>query len=167
MSTSMIVRTFPRFNIPIHDCRVHEELLQDIYRVNLKHTKSSSIKIDLGNNLPTYLVTIPRSKNVERMVANDQKYHWVNALLSSLSDEQPLEKTMEQLLVFIGSRPAYKDAFLNAMKDLGLSLNPKLDKETTFAIQSASNLNFVQMRELRRNLKVAIGTNIFAAEYKI
>ena len=44
---------------------------------------------------------------------------------------------------------------------------PRLDEATSFAIQSSSNINYIQMRELHRNLKVALGDLIFAPEYRI
>ena len=44
---------------------------------------------------------------------------------------------------------------------------PRLDEATTFAIQSSSNMNYKQMQELLRNLKVVLGNPIFAPDYCI
>ena len=44
---------------------------------------------------------------------------------------------------------------------------PHLDEATSFAIQSLPNMNYKQMRELCRNLKVVLRNPIFAPEYRI
>ena len=50
---------------------------------------------------------------------------------------------------------------------MGLTMIQRLDESTSFAIQSFSNMNYKQMQELRRNLKLVLGNPIFALEYRI
>ena len=67
----------------------------------------------------------------------------------------------------IGSLEKYRDVFAEVGEELGLTMIPRLDEEALFAIQSSLNMNYKQMRELRRNLKVFLGNPIFAPEYSI
>ena len=67
----------------------------------------------------------------------------------------------------IRSLEQYRDVFSEVGEELGLTMIPRLDEATSFAIQSSSNMNYKQMRELRWNLKVLLGNSIFAPEYCI
>ena len=67
----------------------------------------------------------------------------------------------------IGSLKQYRDVFSEVGEELGLTMIPCLDEATSFAMQSSSNMNYKQMQELRRNLKVFLGNPIFAPEYCI
>ena len=67
----------------------------------------------------------------------------------------------------IGSLEQYIDVFAEVGEELVLTMIPCLDEATPFSIQSLSNIDYKQMRELRRNLKVGLGNPIFAPEYRI
>jgi hypothetical protein len=171
-SPETITTQFPVLNlysIPIDDSRVQSNILKELYRLNKKVTKSSTMIMDLGNNIHTSLVMIPRSKNLDRLGRNDRKHGWLVNILDALSDgeEDGRQELVRNLLIYIGSRVEYRDCFYDATEELGVSIYPTIDAATTFAIQSSSNINYRQMRELRRNLKVALGHTIFSPEQKI
>ena len=67
----------------------------------------------------------------------------------------------------IGSLEQYIDVFAEVGEELVLTIIPRLDEATPFAIQISSSMNYKQMRELRRNLKVVLGNPIFAPKYRI
>ena len=71
------------------------------------------------------------------------------------------------LLRYIGSTDEYKLVFKKAAKSFGLSKLPKLDGIMTFAIQTSCCLNQTQIRELKRNLILTIGTPLFSFEIKM
>ena len=67
----------------------------------------------------------------------------------------------------IGSLEQYRDLSAEVGEELGLTMIPLLYEATLFAIQSSLNMNYKQMWELLRNLKVVLGNPIFAPDYCI
>ena len=164
--------TFPtmiKYGLPLGDPRVHRSLLRDLHRMNYKTTKKRTMYVNFGNNMDTALVTIPLSKDLERIKRNDRVHHWFPDLVDAISggDEDDRVETVTMLLVFIGEMDQYRESFLSAVEELGLSYIPKIGPSTTFAIQSSSNLNFTQMRELSKHLRTVLGSSRSSPEQKV
>ena len=87
--------------------------------------------------------------------------------MDALDEKTSRVKSATNLLMHIGSLEQYRDVFSEVGEELVLTMIPRLDEATLFAIQSSLNMNYKQMRELRRNLKVVLGNPIFAPAYRI
>ena len=110
---------------------------------------------------------VPKSSSLYRMRRNDKRFGWLENILDALDEKTSKVESATNLLMHIGSLEQYRYVFSEVGEELGLTIIPRLDEATSFAIQSSSNMNYKQMRELLRNLKVVLGNPIFAPEYRI
>jgi hypothetical protein len=157
-----------RYNIPIDDPFVHESVLRELFKVNKLRTGKTTMYVNLGDNKQTAMVCIPRSKNLDRIQRNARLFGgWFELLLDALSDDGDRQEAFTNLVQFLGGQAQYNEGFTEAIENLGICTIPTLDEATTFAIQSSSNINYNQWRELRRNLKVVLGVQLFSGEHKI
>ena len=87
--------------------------------------------------------------------------------MDALDEKTSRVESVTNLLMHIGSLEQHRYVFAEGGDELGLTMIPRLDEATPFAIQSSLNMNYKQMQELRRNLKLVLGNPIFAPEYRI
>ena len=87
--------------------------------------------------------------------------------MDSLDEKTSRVESATNLLMHIGRLKQYRDVFAEVGEELVLTMILRLDEATSFAIQSLLNMNYKQIRELRRNLKVVLRNPIFAPEYCI
>ena len=110
---------------------------------------------------------VPKSSILYRMRRNDKIFGWLDNILDALDEKTSRVELATNLWMHIRSLEQYRDMFTEVGEKLGLTMIPRLYEATSFAIQSSSNVNYKQIRELRRNLKVVLGNPIFAPEYRI
>ena len=110
---------------------------------------------------------VPKSSSLYRMRRNDKKFGWLDNILDALDEKTSRVDLAINLLMHIRSLEQYRDVFAEVGEELGLTMIPCFDEATSFSIQSSLNMNYKQMRELRRNLKVVLRNSIFAPEYRI
>ena len=108
-----------------------------------------------------------KSSSLYRMRKNDKIFGWLDNILNALDEKTSRVESATNLLMHIGSLEQYRYLFIEVGEELGLTIIPRLDEAMSFAIQSLLNMNYKQMRELLRNLKVVLRNPIFAPEYCI
>ena len=123
--------------------------------------------LTLEDNKRRGFIMVTKSSSLYRMQRNDKRFGWLENILDALDEKTSWIELATNLLMHIGSLEQYRDVFAEVGEELGLTMIPRLDKATSFAIQSLSNINYKQMRYLRRNFKVVLGNPIFAPEYYI
>ena len=87
--------------------------------------------------------------------------------MDALDEKTSRVESATNLLMHIGRLKQYRDVFAEVGEELVLTMILRLDEATSSAIQSLLNMNYKQMRELRRNFKVVLGNPIFAPAYRI
>ena len=163
-------KSFPvlkRFGIPIDDARFHENIFRELFQISQICLQKSAIYLTLEDNKRRGFIMVPKSSSLYRIRRNDKRFGWLDNILDALDEKTSRVESATNLLMRIGSLEQYRDVFAEVGEELGLAMIPRLDEAMSFAIQSLSNMNYKQMRELRRNLKVVLGNPIFAPEYRI
>jgi hypothetical protein len=159
--------TLSCYGIPFHDPRVRGNLLQELYTYNQEETGSSTMRFVFQNHATAALVMIPQSSQLESMKKKNRRHNYVSEIMNSLDkDGTRPEETRKDFLTMLARSDDCREHFRNVAHSEGLSLIERLDEETSFAIQSDSNLNYTQMRSLCRNLLAAVGNPIFSGEQK-
>ena len=110
---------------------------------------------------------VPKSSSLYWMRRNNKIFGWQDNILDALDEKMSQFESATNLLMHIGTLEQYRYVFVEVGEEMGLTMIPRLDEATSFAIQSSSNMNYKQMRELRQNSKVVLGNPIFAPEYRI
>jgi hypothetical protein len=88
-------------------------------------------------------------------------------VLTALGGLGAEKETLVDLLTHIGRKEEYSDVWKEAVRLNGHNLVPRLGAMTTFAVQSACNMNQMQMKSLCRCLCAETGSSIFSTEMKI
>jgi hypothetical protein len=161
-----VVPTLKAYGISLVDRRVHENLLRDLYVLNRKHSKSSTLYCKIRNDFTSSFVHVPSSKGFVRMKKNAKKTRWIPDVLTALGGPGNEHESLLDLLTYIGQNEDYKATWEEAVRSNGLVL-PRLDGVATRAIQSMCNMNKSQMKQLRSCLKTELGSSVFSTEYRI
>jgi hypothetical protein len=88
-------------------------------------------------------------------------------VLTALGGLGAEKETLVDLLTHIGRKEEYSDVWKEAVRLNGHNLVPRLGAMATFAVQSACNMNQMQMKSLCRCLCAETGSSIFSTEMKI
>jgi hypothetical protein len=112
-----------------------------------KHDKTTTLYCNVGDNKLSSFVFIPSSKDFRRLKVNENLTKWFAHVLTALGGLGTEKEMLEDLLMYIGHKEEYRDAWKEALRLNGHSLVPRLGATATFAVQSACNMNQMQMRE--------------------
>jgi hypothetical protein len=140
------------YQIPFCDPWVRGNLLIELYNYNLKETGSSTMHFSHGNDVRAALVMILQCSHLDSMKTNDTRHNFVSEILENLSKEgsRP-EATCKDFLTMLARSDDCREQFREVAHSEGLSPIERLDEETSFAIQSDSNLSNTQFQALRQN----------------
>jgi hypothetical protein len=161
-----VLPTLKAYGVSLDDRRVHENLLRDLYFVNKKHAKSSTLYCKIRPDFTSCFVHVPSSKGFVRMKKNAKKTKWFPDMLMALGGLGNEHESLLDLLTYIGQNEDYKATWEEAVRSNGLIV-PTLDGVATRAIQSMCNMNKSQMKQLRSCLKSELGSSVFCTEYKV
>jgi hypothetical protein len=75
--------------------------------------------------------------------------------------------TARDLFIHVSRMEEYKEAIEEGLRHSGLQTFPSFDAVATFAMQSAANMNELQLRTLRRCCKAECGDYLFSSPYSI
>ena len=156
-----------RFGIPIDDARVHENIFEELFQISQICLQTSTMYLTLEDNKRRGFIMVPKPLSLYRMRRNEKRFVWMDNILDALDEKTSRVESATNLLMHIGSLEKYRDVFSEVGEELGLTMIPRLDESTSFAIQRLSNMNYKWMRELLRNLKVVLGNPIFSPAYCI
>ena len=79
---------------------------------------------------------ISKSSSLYRMRRNEKMFGWLDNILDALDEKTSRVESATNLLMHIGSLKQYRDVFVEVGEELGLTMIPRLDESTSFAIQS-------------------------------
>jgi hypothetical protein len=163
-------RQFPvmkQYNIPLEEVRVHASLVKELYRMNKKVNETNTIFVDLGDNKKSALLLIPLSDGYKRLKINEKKTKWFTTLMGALGGLGNEASTARDLFIHVSRIEEYKDAIEEGVQHSGIQTFPNFDAVATFAMQSAANMNELQLRTLRRCCKAECGDYLFSSPYSI
>ena len=100
------------FGIPFEYNHVRNAIQRDLYKYNANNNHSTTIKVNLGNNRDTSLVTIPWSDTAEGMQQRNKKTKFVDEIVKALDGNlnQP-EVTCKHFLETLACDNNFRQAF--------------------------------------------------------
>jgi hypothetical protein len=156
-----------QYHIPLHEARVHEALLKELYQLNKKYFNSRSMFVDLGDNKKSTFVLVPHSQGYNRLRRNELQHQWFHTLMTALGGPGNEAASARDLFVHVSRLEQFQDEMVEAVKQSGLRTFPSFDPVATFAMQSAANLNEAQLVILRRCCKAECGDYLFSSPFKM
>jgi hypothetical protein len=91
-----------RYGVSLEDRRVHQSLLSELYHLNKKHHKTTTLHCNLGNNKLSSFVFVPFSKDFRRLKVNENLTKWFWNVLTALGGLGSENETLVDLLTHIG-----------------------------------------------------------------
>ena len=156
-----------RYGIPLGEARVHQGLLKELYQLNKKSLRTRSMFVDLGDNKKSSFVLIPQSHGYNRLRVNETKHKWFGTLMSALGGEGNEASSARDLFIHVSRQEQFREKIIEGVKQSGIRTFPHFDPISTFAMQSAANLNESQLAMLRRCCKAECGDYLFSSPFQI
>lgn len=128
-----------QYQIPLHEARVHEALLKELYQLNKKYFNTRSMFVDLGDNKKSTFVLVPQSHGYHRLRKNELQHQWFHTLMTALGGKGNEVASARDLFVHVSRLEQYQDEMVEAVKQSGIRTFPSFDPIATFAMQSAAN----------------------------
>ena len=80
---------------------------------------------------------VPKSSSLYRMQRNDKRFGWMDNILDTLDDKTSRFELATNVLMHIGSLEQYRYVFVEVVEELGLTMIPRLDEATSFAMNES------------------------------
>jgi hypothetical protein len=163
-------KAFPllkRYGVPLEETRVHKGLLRELFQLNKKVTKSTTMYTDLGDGKESALIFVPLSHGYKALRRNELEHKWFRNTITALGGPGNENDTVRDFFIHIARIEEYKDSIVEAMKINGVRILPHLDPIATFSIQSACNMNEAQFQMLRRCCRAEFGSPLFSSPFKV
>jgi hypothetical protein len=136
--------------------------------MNKKITETTTIFVDLGDNRKSALLLIPLLRGYKRLKINENKTIWFTTFMGALGGLGNEASTARDLFIHISGMEEYKEAIEEGVRHSGIQTFPSFDAVATFAMQSAANMNELQLQTLHRCCKAECGDYyLFSLPYSI
>ena len=123
-----------QYHIPLHEARVHEALLKELYQLNKKYFNTRSMFVDLGDNKKSTFVLVPQSHGYHRLRKNELQHQWFHTLMTALGGIGNEAASARDLFVHVSRLEQFQDEIVEAVKQSGIRTFPSFDPVATFAV---------------------------------